>query len=796
MKYLFLLLFVLLPFMLFSQNSFTITGIVTDSFGDAMPFANIVLNKNSKYAVSDKNGSFKVQDIQKGIYQIKTSTIGFQTDIRTIEVTENINLVIKLQEEVEDLNDIVIYTKSESKRQTEKAITISSLNMKQLQNLALGTEEVLKTTTGIVVRQSGGLGSNVQINLNGLTGGAVRVYYDGIPLEVYGGGIQINNIPVDALERVDIYKGVMPIDVGTDALGGGINLIPLQQSRAYLRTSYSVGSFNTHRVTFNGLKNINEKLAVSTISYFNYSDNNYRMRNIPNLTETVLSDGTIVANEERINTRRFHNQHISGFIEVKLRIKNLKWADRLEFGSSYSRREDEIQLGRFIINKAVGEAKREISAFAQRIDYRKTFFNDKLKVRYYGVLSFSLDNISDNTPNVYNWTGQILTQTNDGNSEIFTRPTLRKGENLGTAHRFTLGYKIADNVDFTLSDFYRYTKIEGEDSVGNRLSINNQIIDPNSIPSTLNQNIFGAELNTNFFEDALSAIAFFKNYDYKASSIDILQDGASVLPIREVQKNTNGYGFALKYQIHPSVFIRTSFEQAIRIPNEREVFGDFGAVLPNYELKTEESFNWNVGLQFEKWFNNDKLISVNINGFIRNQENLIRIKQVGPENAMYINEDLVEGKGIEVTSKIIPLNNLILTGNFTYQGSKIASNSNLSSGGSIGFQLPNIPQFFYNLGMNYKIENFLNSKNNLQFFWTYLFTDQFSINEVKNIDTANPDFIIPKQHVHNAGATYVLKQKNLAFSINLQNIFNTEIFDNFRIPRPGTNYAFKINYSL
>ena len=143
MKYLFLLLFVLLPFMLFSQNSFTITGIVTDSFGDAMPFANIVLNKTSKYAVSDKNGSFKVQDIQKGIYQIKTSTIGFQTDIRTIEVTENINLVIKLQEEVEDLNDIIIYTKSESKRQTEKAITISSLNMKQLQNLALGTEEVL-----------------------------------------------------------------------------------------------------------------------------------------------------------------------------------------------------------------------------------------------------------------------------------------------------------------------------------------------------------------------------------------------------------------------------------------------------------------------------------------------------------------------------------------------------------------------------------------------------------------------------------------------------------------------------
>jgi len=795
MKY-FNIVLLLFPFLVFSQFSYTISGTIKDNFGGVLSGANITLDKEGKYGVSDENGNFTIQNLQKGIYQIKISFVGFQTFIRTIKISsENVYLDIALVEKVEDLDDIIIISKTASKKQTERAITISSLDVKKLQNQSLGAEEVLKGGTGVVVRQSGGLGSNLSISLNGLTGNAVPIFYDGIPLELLGNGVQVNTIPVDALQRLDIYKGVVPIDIGTDALGGAINLVPLQQNKEYFRISYSGGSFNTHRITFNGLKKINKKISLSANSYFNYSDNDYVMRNIRNLIEIELADGSTGVDEEVIDARRFHDRHISGYLETKLSVTNVTWADRFEFVSSYAKQKDEIQLGAFIDNTAVGEAEVENDALVQRIDYKKSFLRGKLKARYYGVFSFAVDKLNDSTTNVFNWRGEILSFRNTSGAELSGNPTLRRRERLGTAHRLILDYSISDNINIKVSDFYRYNRVQGVEPItDSHLPLNGVLIDPNTIPSTVNRNIFGAELQGNFFNDKLDVVTFFKNYDYKASAIDIFsQNPTTVLPIIETQNNINGYGFALKYKILPSLFVRTSFEQTIRIPTETEIFGDLRTVVPNFGIQPEESLNWNAGLQFNKQLNS-KLFALSINGFIRDQSNLIRPVQVTADNIRFENEASVDGKGIEFAVKTIPIKNLSLTGNFTFQSNLIGAGINSSISQST--EVPNIPTRFYNLGGAYTINNIFELENDLKFSWNYSFVDRFSINTVLDIDTANPDFIIPEQNVHNAALTYIINKKGLAFSFNLRNVFNSEVFDNFRIPRPGINYAFKINYSL
>ena len=767
-----------------------LTGRITDSNQEPLTGVTIRLVDTPYGAVTGVDGSYALKNIPVGTYQLEVSSIGFEKIAKTVTINEdNLQIDFTLKASISELEEIVVFGKTEAETISEEPITISSLDIKKFQDQALGAEEVLKTTTGLVVRQSGGLGSPMSINLNGLTGNAVRTYYDGIPMEVYGNGIPLNTIPVDALERVDVYKGVMPIDVGTDALGGGLNLVPVKQSDDYLRASYSFGSFNTHRITFNGLKNLSEKTSLSTISYFNYSDNDYRMRDIPNLVETELPDGSPGFEEERIDARRFHDQHISGFIEGKLCIKELKWADRLELAVAYSKTADEIQNAGAIRNTAIGEVEREIDAFAQRIDYRKSFFKDRLSARYFGVLSHTVENLNDSTTNVYNWRGEILDITNPFGAEISGAPSLLQRDNVGTAHRLTLTYTLTDHIDVKVSDYYRYTRQKGEDPLGERVVIDGEPTDPNTLPSTLNRNIFGAELNANFLEDKLNAIAFFKNYFYQAESIDIFRVGADQLEFINTQKNRNGYGFALKYQLHPTVFIRTSIERAIRIPTELELLGDLAAIVPNFDLQPEESLNWNVGTQFEKRFKNDRSVLLNVNGFIRNRENLIRPRFFF-DRIEFINEASVDGKGIELALKVSPLKNLSLQGNFSSQTNEIAA------GVDIGNEVPNIPLTFYNVGATYSIEDLFKPGNSLQFSWTYLYIDRFSINTVTDLDTANPDFIVPQQHAHNAGLSYKLKPKGLAFSFNLQNVFNAEIFDNFRIPRPGINYAFKINYSI
>ena len=166
------------------------------------------------------------------------------------------------------------------------------MDLKEIKNEAIGATEILKRTSGIMVRQFGGFGERTEVNLNGLQGNAVPVYYDGIPLAIFGGGIQLNNIPVDALNHIDVYKGVVPIEIATDALGGVINLITRNFEEDNLSGSYSIGSFNTHILTMTGAKKISDNLMVSAISFANYSDNNYLMRDIEASFSRILEDGT------------------------------------------------------------------------------------------------------------------------------------------------------------------------------------------------------------------------------------------------------------------------------------------------------------------------------------------------------------------------------------------------------------------------------------------------------------------------------------------------------------------------
>jgi len=774
-----------------AQNNASVYGTVKDMAGIFLPGVTLVLKGTNKGIATDGKGNFEINDIPSGDYIFIISAIGYKQQKRSITLTDRqrLKIEIQLEEDTQNLAEVVIIGKSQSREISEAPIAISSLSTQPVLAQALGAEELLKTTTGVVVRQNGGLGSNVNINLNGLSGQAVRIYYDGMPINVFGGGLQLNTIPIDALERVDVYKGVTPVEVGTDALGGGINLVPAKKSIDYLNASYTFGSFNTHRITFNSNKQLSERASISMLSYFNYSDNDYKMRNIRSITEQTLPNGSVVAgNDEFIDVRRFHNRHLSGYVEGAINWQNLKWADRLELGTSYAVRDDEIQHGAFIFRSSVGEATARFHTLTQRLDYRKHFFGDKLNLRYNGVFTYTRNQVNDSTQTIFNWRGERIQSTDASGAEVFANPTQRMGKNLSTAQRAIATYRIHKELEFTFTEFYRYTKIEGNDPVGGRLNIGGEPIDPNTIPSTLNRNVIGAELKGKLLKEKLIPVIFFKNYYFSSEAIDILQLNASRLPIRNVNANENGYGAAIKYAINPSLFVRSSFEYALRIPTEREIFGNFGSILPNFELRPERSQNYNLGIQYSKFLSGSREIFFQLDGFIRNQEDLIRPDAFGPENTIFINEAVVEGKGAEAAFRYSLLESLNLSANVTWQSNTI---------GSSEVQVPNVTRFFYNVGMRFTPKNiFENQKRKLEFFWNYFFTDRFSINEVPDFDSANPDFIIPAQHLHNTGIIYRMEDKHLSFSFNFQNVFNAEIFDNFRIPRPGINYNFKINYSL
>ena len=133
----------------------------------------------------------------------------------------------------------------------EGAFTVNALDVKPLVNSTLNLSEMVNRTTGIKVREEGGVGSDFDLSINGMSGNSVRYFIDGVPLSAKGSGVSLANLPVNLIERVEIYKGVVPASLGADALGGAVNIITNQARKNYLDASYGIGSFHTHRADMN-----------------------------------------------------------------------------------------------------------------------------------------------------------------------------------------------------------------------------------------------------------------------------------------------------------------------------------------------------------------------------------------------------------------------------------------------------------------------------------------------------------------------------------------------------------------
>jgi iron complex outermembrane receptor protein len=92
--------------------------------------------------------------------------------------------------------------------------------------------EVLGEATGVRVQQYGGLGAFSTVSLRGAPPGQVAVFLDGFPITSAGQGVvSLGDLPATAVERIEVYRGLSPLGLGTAAPGGAINLVTTSSPR-------------------------------------------------------------------------------------------------------------------------------------------------------------------------------------------------------------------------------------------------------------------------------------------------------------------------------------------------------------------------------------------------------------------------------------------------------------------------------------------------------------------------------------------------------------------------------------
>ncbi len=124
-----------------------------------------------------------------------------------------------------DIDDVVVtaqYAPTDSRNAVQEIKTIKKemIQRRGANNL----EQLLNMETNIRIDQDAILGSSM--SLGGIDGQNVKIMIDGVPvIGRLDGNIDLSQINLNQVERVEIIEGPLSVQYGTDALGGVINLI-------------------------------------------------------------------------------------------------------------------------------------------------------------------------------------------------------------------------------------------------------------------------------------------------------------------------------------------------------------------------------------------------------------------------------------------------------------------------------------------------------------------------------------------------------------------------------------------
>ncbi len=139
--------------------------------------------------------------------------------------------------------------------------------------------EVIAGEPGVHLRATGGLGQFSGALLRGAESSQVAIFMDGVPLGRGGqSAVDLSSLPVDGLERVEVYRGLPPLSFGADAIGGAINLVTRRGGTPSLRVIAGGGSFGLRKLTvirdfsdggLRGAASVSYQGATGDFPYFN-----------------------------------------------------------------------------------------------------------------------------------------------------------------------------------------------------------------------------------------------------------------------------------------------------------------------------------------------------------------------------------------------------------------------------------------------------------------------------------------------------------------------------------------------
>lgn len=762
------------------QHGIIIGKVISAESKKAIEYATIFIDKDSKSGVySNQDGSFRVK-IPFGKHKVVATCIGYENLEQEVNVTSHkpIEVIFSLKESSENIEAVVVKAEGNSAKLNKTAFNVQAITIDNHVRTLSNITDVLAKANGVRIRESGGVGSDTKISLSGFSGNHVKIFIDGILLSG-NNSFSLSNIPANFAERIEVYNGVAPIEFGSDALGGVINIVTKNQNREgwELDASYTYGSFNTHRSNVAFTHQLGNGLQYKINAYQNYSDNNYEIDN----TVTIYQGNVSYTPTDIYTVERFHDTYHNEAVIAEVGVRGKSWADALTLSLNGSQFYREVQTGTKQ-DVVYGGRHREGYSVIPTIKYSKRdLFSAKgLSLNASANYNYGVTTVVDTTVFAYNWFGDTQYK-GSARSSIFTQS---KNQNWGATASTT--YKPVDahtlSFSYTINSSARVTRdvIAGTNYADPLYTIKS--ITGASYMYKVKE-IFDAQLFSKYYAQSNEG----KTYsDSGVGSNHNSKDGYF------------GYGAAATAHFLKGFQVKASYELAYRLATTTELFGDSDLEIGSIDLKPEKSNNYNASISYKKDINKHS-ISLEYGIIYRNTEDYIkRVVSSDGESASYTNHGKVETKGWN-TSVNYSLGRLLsLGGSFNILNARDAEQTNADNANAsltYGQRLPNEPYMYANGDGTINFYDIFKSDDHLYCVYDLFYQHQFPLYWEAFADPSTKSYV-PTQTSHSITLHYSIKRNKYNISLECRNITDAKLYDNYSLQKAGRAFYLKFRLSL
>lgn len=199
----------------------------------------------TKYFITNNEGKAEVSGMGKCLVMV--SCIGYKNKVDSIDFSKQME--IRLERSNQILNEVEVVSNFLPQNTEASIQKVSIIDRDRIEKQgAVNLRDLLSNDLGIRVTQDNILGS--AMTMQGVGGENVKILIDGVPvIGRLNGNIDLSQINLNNIERIEVIQGPASVSYGTNALGGIINLITKKKQKKSIEiglNSYieSVGQYN------------------------------------------------------------------------------------------------------------------------------------------------------------------------------------------------------------------------------------------------------------------------------------------------------------------------------------------------------------------------------------------------------------------------------------------------------------------------------------------------------------------------------------------------------------------------